>query len=221
MRRNRFLQGWTRSSQHLPSDRQILLERPHRQCPSASPPLNLWRDPTRQSNKKSHKKSYAPKTTITCLASKKMLAMLNSKRPIKRSVWRCIRIKTQRPMQMKRLRKSMPQCHVFQIQQSDGSIIRLGMRHHLNKESLMVGVSAAITVSNEETLEILAMKISSHLKTSSTLCFSAISHSGVGICARKLPNNSSNDADNVAKMEMKRMLVKFSANSCPWYFFFS
>ena len=115
----------------------------------------------------------------------------------------------------------MPLCHVFQIQQSDASIIRLGMRHHLNKESLMVGVSAVITVSNEETLEILTMKISSRLKTSSTLCFSAINHSGVGMCARMLPNNSSNDADNVAKMEMTRMLVKFSANFCRWFFFFS
>ncbi len=218
MRRNRFLHGLTRLNQHLLNDRQILLERHHRRCLNASPPLSQWRDLTRQSNKKLLRKFSAPKTTTKCSASKKMLAMLNLKRPIKRSVWRCIRIKTQLLMQMKRLKKSMPRCHVFQIQQSDASIIRLGMRTDLNKESPMVGVNAAITASNEETLEILTMKISSPQKTSSTLCFSAINPSGMGLCAR---NNSSNDADNVAKMKMERMLAKFSANSCPWFFSFS
>ena len=115
-------------------------------------------------------------------------------------------------MQMKRLKKSMPRCHVFQIQQSDANIIKLGMRTDLNKESQIVEVNAAVTASNEETLEILTMKISSPQKTSSTLCFSAINPSGMGLCAR---NNSSNDGDNVVKMKMVRMLAKFSANSYP------
>lgn len=154
---------------------------------------------------KLHKKFWGAKTIIQCLEYQEIVTTKNLKEHTRRSVWKCILIRTMLPMLTRPSKELIRRCQFYQMRISVDSTISLEVRMPLNVKSLMLGAEG-VEATIVKTWVASVKATSFHQKNSLTLC-SSVSNLKVEEWDNHNSSNKDHSVSNVAIIITKRKIL--------------